>query len=43
MAFIVCTLAVLSPLSKTQVQAESPYDSGYDHGCSDAGISDASD
>lgn len=41
-AFIICTLTLLSPLSSSQVYAASPYDSGYDHGCSDAGISDPS-
>jgi hypothetical protein len=41
-AFIVCTLTLLSPLPSTQVYAASPYESGYDHGCDDAGISDIS-
>lgn len=37
-AFIVCTLTVLSSFSMIQVQAKSPYDSGYDHGCSDVNL-----
>ncbi len=41
-AFIIYILTVLSPLSSIQGQAASPYDSGYDYGCSDAGISDPS-
>lgn len=42
-AFIIFTLTVLSPLSSVQVHAQSPYDSGYDHGCDDAEISNPSD
>jgi hypothetical protein len=42
-SFIICTLTLLSPLSSTHVYAASPYNSGYDHGCSDAGISDPSE
>ena len=42
-AFIICTLSVLSLLSSVQVHAQSPYESGYDHGCDDAEISDPSD
>ena len=42
-AFLICTLTVFSPLSLTQVYAADAYDSGYDHGCSDAGISDSSE
>ena len=42
-AFIIFTLTILSPLSSIQVYAPSPYDSGYDHGCDDAEISNPSD
>lgn len=37
------TLTFLSPLSSIQVYASSAYDSGYDHDCDDAGISDSSE
>jgi hypothetical protein len=37
--FIICALTVLQPLSLVSVYAQSPYDSGFDHGCSDAKIS----
>ncbi len=40
--FVIFALTVLSPLYYAQVYAASPYDSGYDHGCSDAGMSDPS-
>ena len=42
-AFIICSLTILPSLYSTQVFAASPYDSGYDHGCDDAGISDPSE
>ncbi len=42
-AFIICTLTVLSPLSSTQVYAASPYDSGYSHGYDDAQLFDPSE
>ena len=42
-AFLICTLILFSPLSFVQGSRSSPYDSGYDHGCDDAGISDPSD
>lgn len=42
-AFLICTLTLLPPLSSVQGSKASPYDSGYDHGCDDAGISDPSD
>ncbi len=42
-AFLICTLTLLSPLSSVQGSKASPYDSGYDHGCDDAGISDPSE
>ena len=38
-AFIIFTITVLSPLSSILVQAASPYDSGYSHGCDDADVS----
>ena len=41
-AFLICTLTLLSPLSSVQGSKASPYDSGYDHGCDDASISDPS-
>jgi hypothetical protein len=41
-AFLICTLTVLFPLS-SQVFASSAYDSGYGHGCDDAKISDSSE
>ena len=33
----------MSPLSSVQGSRSSPYDSGYDHGCDDADISDPSE
>ncbi len=42
-AFIICTLTLLTPLPSIQVFASSPFASGFDHGCDDAGISDSSD
>ncbi len=42
-AFIICTLTVLSPLPSVQGSKASPYDSGYGHGCDDAKISDPSE
>ena len=42
-AFLICTLILFSPLSFVQGSRSSPYDSGYDHGCDDAGISDPSE
>ncbi len=42
-AFLICTLTLLPPLSSVQGSKASPYDSGFDHGCDDAGISDPSD
>ncbi len=42
-AFLICTLTLLSPVFSVQGSKASPYDSGYDHGCDDAGISDPSD
>lgn len=41
--FITCTLTFSSLFSSIPTYASSPYDSGYDHGCDDAGISDSSD
>ena len=38
---VMLSLLVISP--SVLVNAKSPYDSGYDHGCDDAGISDSSD
>ncbi len=38
---VILSLLVISPF--VLVNAKSPYDSGYDHGCDDAGISDSSD
>ncbi len=40
-SMVLITLLVISPY--VSVNAESPYDSGYDHGCDDARISDSSD
>ncbi len=42
-SYLICTITLLSILTSIQVYASSPYDSGYDHGCDDAGISDPSD
>ncbi len=42
-AFLICTLTLLSPLSSIQGSKASPYGSGYDHGYDDAGISDPSE
>ena len=42
-AFLIYTLTLFPPLYSTKVYAASPYDSGYDHGCDDAGISDLSE
>ena len=42
-AFIICTLTLLSPLPSIQGSRASPYASGFDHGCDDAGISDPSE
>ena len=44
----ILTILALIPQMQIQVQGEdpiakSPYESGYDHGCSDSGISDFSD
>ena len=43
MIFIICLLIFSPHLSSTKSYASSPYDSGHDHGCDDAGISDSSD
>lgn len=40
---IICALTFSPSLTAVQIYAENPYDSGYDHGCDDAGISSASD
>jgi hypothetical protein len=40
---IICALAFSPSLSLVPIFAESPYDAGYEHSCSDAGISSASD
>jgi hypothetical protein len=41
--FIIYILTLSPLLPSIQSHASSPYDSGYDHGCDDAGISDSSD
>ncbi len=41
--FIISTFTILQPLSPVSVYAQSPYESGYDHGCDDAKISDSSE
>src|SRR3712207_5209000 len=42
MFFVICTLTVFSMSFPAPVYASSPFDSGYGHGCSDAGIFDPS-
>ena len=36
-------ILILGPLVQFGYASKSPYDSGYDHGCDDAGISDPDD
>lgn len=36
-------ILILGPLVQFGYASKSPYDSGYDHGCDDAGISDSDD
>jgi hypothetical protein len=44
LVFSIISALTFSPsLSAVQLSAISPYDSGYNHGCDDAGISDSSD
>lgn len=43
LAFTMVTASLLIFFPTVLVNAKGPYDSGYDHGCKDAGISDASD
>ncbi|WP_196816328.1 hypothetical protein [Candidatus Nitrosocosmicus oleophilus] len=42
-AFFTVILVFSAPLPSVLASSKSPYDSGYDHGCDDAGISDSSD
>jgi hypothetical protein len=42
-SFLVLILVFSAPIPLVQASSKSPYDSGYDHGCDDAGISDPSD
>jgi hypothetical protein len=41
--FMISVLILSVPLSGAFASSKSPYDSGYDHGCDDAEISDPSD
>lgn len=43
MLFSTMLVFVFQPFTSNTVIAKSPYDSGYDHGCDDARISDSSD
>lgn len=42
-ALFTSTIVLSAPLPFVLASSNSPYDSGYDHGCDDAGISDPSD
>jgi hypothetical protein len=42
-AFLSFILIFSAPLPFALASSKSPYDSGYDHGCDDAGISDPSE
>ena len=43
LALFALILVFSAPLPFALASSKSPYDSGYDHGCDDAGISDPSD